>query len=125
MLAKQTAQATAEITHQIDGVGETTAAAVAAIGHVDGTIARLAQVVEEIAVAVSQQGNSTREIIASIVRVAAEAEQVEVELDQLGAGQAALNATLLELGMVIQESMSRGQLIQAESVQLLEGLKAA
>ena len=125
LLAKQTAQATAEITHQIAGVEETTAAAVAAIGHVDGTIAQLAQVVGEIAVAVSQQGNSTREIIGSIVRVAAEAEHVELELDHLGAGQAALNATLVELGTVIQETTSRGQLIQAESVQLLEGLKAA
>ncbi len=125
LLATQTAQATAEITRQVAGVEETTAAAVAAIGHVDGTIGRLACVVGEIAAAVSQQGNSTREIIASIVRVAAEAERVEVELDHLGSGHAALNATLVDLGTIIHETTSRGHLIQQESSELLNGLRAA
>ncbi len=124
-LARQTAQATTEITQQIAGVEETTQAAVAAIGLVDGTIDRLAHVVGEIAAAVSHQGRATRDIISSIVRVAAEAERVDVELGHLGAGQAALNATLAELGTIIHETTSRGHLIQAESVQLLEGLKAA
>ena len=125
LLATQTAQATAEITRQIAGVEETTQAAVAAISHVDGTIGRLTHVVGEIAAAVSQQGNATRAIIAGIVRVAAEAGRVDLELDHLGAGQSALNATLADLSAIVDETTSRGQLIQVESTQLLEGLKAA
>ena len=123
-LATQTAQAMADITQQIAAVQGTTAAAVSAMGHVETTIGRLALVVEEIAVAVSHQGNATREIISGIVRVAAEADRVEVELGQLGKGQAALDATLAELGGIIRETTSRGHLIQAESAQLLIGLKA-
>ncbi len=125
LLATQTAQATSEITRQIAAVQDTTGAAVAAIGHVDGMIGRLAHVVGEIAAAVSHQGNSTREIISSIVRVAAEADRVEMELDHLGRGQTSLNATLADLGTIIRETTSRGHLIQQESVQLLNGLKAA
>ena len=125
LLATQTAQATAEIACQIGGVHQTTSEAVAAISHVDSMIGRLARVVEEIATAVSQQGESTRDIMSSIVRVAAEAERVDTELDQLGKGRDALNATLADLGAIIHETTSRGQLIQVESMQLLEGLKAA
>jgi methyl-accepting chemotaxis protein len=69
-LANQTAQATEEISFQIEGIQCTTVEAVKAIQGIGGTIGRINQISSAIAVAVDRQGVATREISGSVQKAA-------------------------------------------------------
>src|SRR5205823_8973023 len=59
-LANQTAQATEEISAQIQGIQSATGEAVAAIQAIGGTISEIDEISNQIAAAVDQQGAATR-----------------------------------------------------------------
>jgi methyl-accepting chemotaxis protein len=69
-LANQTAQATEEISAQIQGIQAATGEAVNAIQAIGGTIAEIDQISNEIAAAVDQQGAATREIAGNVQQAA-------------------------------------------------------
>jgi methyl-accepting chemotaxis protein len=69
-LANQTAQATEEISTQIQSIQAATGEAVNAIQAIGGTIAEIDQISNEIATAVDQQGAATREIAGNVQQAA-------------------------------------------------------
>jgi methyl-accepting chemotaxis protein len=69
-LSNQTAQATEEISTQIQGIQAATAEAVSAIQAIGGTIAEINEISNAIAAAVEQQGSATREISGNVQQAA-------------------------------------------------------
>jgi len=69
-LANQTAQATEEISAQIQGIQTATGEAVTAIQAIGGTIAEIDQISRAIANAVDQQGVATRDIAGNVQQAA-------------------------------------------------------
>ena len=69
-LANQTAQATEEISTQIQGIQAATGEAVSAIQAIGGTIAEINEISSAIAAAVEQQGIATREISGNVQQAA-------------------------------------------------------
>jgi methyl-accepting chemotaxis protein len=69
-LANQTAQATEEISAQIQGIQSATGEAVAAIQAIGGTISEIDEISNQIAAAVDQQGAATREIAGNVQQAA-------------------------------------------------------
>src|SRR5208282_6891811 len=65
-LATQTARATAEITQQIDGLRQATAASVTQVEAVGQTLDAVAQVSISVAAAIEQQTATTREIARNV-----------------------------------------------------------
>ena len=124
-LASQTAQATAEIGRQIGEARTAASQAVSAIRDIGKGVGHLAEVGGEIAAAVSRQGISTHEIVASIGRVAAEAERVERGLDILKCGNVEMNSILLSVDSVTREVAQQGMLIQDKSTYFLKSLRVA
>jgi methyl-accepting chemotaxis protein len=75
-LANQTAQATEEISTQIQGIQNVTDQAVAAIKAIGGTIAEINEISAEIAAAVEQQGLATSAISANVQQAASGTNEV-------------------------------------------------
>jgi methyl-accepting chemotaxis protein len=69
-LANQTAQATEEISTQIQSIQAATSEAVGAIQSIGGTIAEINEISNAIATAVEQQGAATREISGNVQQAA-------------------------------------------------------
>ncbi|HYI29814.1 MAG TPA: methyl-accepting chemotaxis protein [Bradyrhizobium sp.] len=69
-LANQTAQATEEISSQIQSIQAATGEAVSAIQAIGGTIAEINEISNAIATAVEQQGSATREISGNVQQAA-------------------------------------------------------
>ena len=69
-LANQTAQATEEISSQIQSIQAATSEAVSAIQAIGGTIAEINEISNAIAAAVEQQGSATREISGNVQQAA-------------------------------------------------------
>jgi methyl-accepting chemotaxis protein len=69
-LARETGQATSDITHRVDGIQDGARAAAEAIDQIGGVIARISEIASTIASAVAQQGTTTTEIAGSINAVA-------------------------------------------------------
>ena len=124
-LALQTACAAAEVSQQIADMRQTTTVAVDAIRRITGITAELAAASGDIAEAVSRQSAATEAIVHSMVRVSAEALEVQAELDGLECGQARLGDTLADLDRVVRQAAEQGETIQRESAAFLDGLRAA
>jgi methyl-accepting chemotaxis protein len=75
-LANQTAQATEEISTQIQGIQNVTSEAVAAIQAIGGTIAEINEISTAIAAAVEQQGTATSAISLNVQQAASGANEV-------------------------------------------------
>ncbi len=84
-LAAQTAQSTEEITRQIAEVRMATEAAVAAVGRIDDSIARIDAIAAAIAAAVRQEGLASSEIARLIAETAQMAEDVASRIDSVSA----------------------------------------
>jgi methyl-accepting chemotaxis protein len=69
-LARETGQATSNITERVDGIQEGARAAAEAIDEIGGVIAQISEIATTIASAVAQQGMTTSEIARSITAVA-------------------------------------------------------
>jgi PAS domain-containing protein len=83
VLAKQTADATGDITQQIDTIQNTTRQAVAAIGNVGGLIQQLRDISGQVSGAVSQQNEATREIAREIGQVVREINDLAGTIDEM------------------------------------------
>jgi PAS domain-containing protein/uncharacterized protein YukE len=82
-LAKQTADATDEITNQIETIQETTRRAVDAIGGVGEIIGRLGDLSSHASESVAQQNQATRDIAREIGRVVAEIDGMSHTIDAM------------------------------------------
>ena len=124
-LALQTGCAAAEVAQQIADMRQTTNLAVDAIRRITGITAELAVASGDIAEAVSRQSAAAGAIVDSMVRLSAEASDVQAELNGLESGQGRLGNTLADLDLVVQQAAEQGETIQRESVAFLDGLRAA
>jgi methyl-accepting chemotaxis protein/aerotaxis receptor len=75
-LATQTGRATAEITHQIDGLREATEAAVAQVEAVGATLDSVAQVAMAVAAAIEEQTAATHEIARNVAESGGAVQQI-------------------------------------------------
>jgi methyl-accepting chemotaxis protein len=75
-LAEQTAQATGEISLQINGIQAATREAVGAIKNIGDTIGRMSEISSTIASAVEEQGTATQEISRNVQQAAQGTKQV-------------------------------------------------
>ena len=81
-LARQTAEATAEIARKIRGIQDVTAAAVGRLGDISANIESMDEMVSSIAVAVEQQSATTREIAENIQQASGGIREVTVNAAQ-------------------------------------------
>jgi methyl-accepting chemotaxis protein len=81
-LAKQTADATLDIKHQIDGIQQTTNATTSEIGQIATVIDRVNEIVAVISTAVEEQNTTTREIAANISQTSHGIQEVNQNVGQ-------------------------------------------
>ncbi len=81
-LAKQTAEATEDIRHRIEGIQSSTGLAVTSIGNISEVIAKVNEVSRTIASAVEEQSITTREIAQNVAQTATAAETVSTGVQQ-------------------------------------------
>ncbi|ACG76859.1 methyl accepting chemotaxis protein [Phenylobacterium zucineum HLK1] len=110
-LARQTGEATVDITHQIQSVQELTRQASAAISGVQPIVDQLASMAEQVSVAVEQQSEATQEISGHIHQAAEGAREVAGEIGEIteaigGADQAA------------QEMFAAAQMVAGQATRL-------
>jgi methyl-accepting chemotaxis protein len=79
-LANQTAKATEEISAQVAAMQSSTSDAVASIGGIGETIAKMSEITTSIATAIDQQGDATREIARNIQQVAAGSSEINANI---------------------------------------------
>jgi methyl-accepting chemotaxis protein len=88
-LANQTAKATEEISAQVAAMQSSTSDAVASIGGIGETIAKMSEITTSIATAIDQQGNATREIARNIQQVAAGSSEINANIGSVTSAAAA------------------------------------
>jgi methyl-accepting chemotaxis protein len=88
-LANQTAKATEEISAQVAAMQASTSDAVASIGGIGETIARMSEITTSIATAIDQQGGATREIARNIQQVAAGSSEINANIGSVTTAAAA------------------------------------
>lgn len=110
-LAEQTAKATGEIGHQIEGIQKATEESVGAIREIQTTIERLSEISSTIAAAVEEQGAATQEISRNVQQAAQGTQQVSSNITdvQRGAG---------ETGSASSQVLSAAQSLSGDSNRL-------
>lgn len=110
-LAEQTAKATGEIGHQIDGIQKATEESVGAIRDIGATIERLSEISSTIAAAVEEQGAATQEISRNVQQAAQGTQEVSSNITavQRGAG---------ETGSASSQVLSAAQSLSGDSNRL-------
>jgi methyl-accepting chemotaxis protein len=88
-LANQTAKATEEISAQVAAMQSSTSDAVASIGGIGETIAKMSEITTSIATAIDQQGDATREIARNIQQVAAGSSEINANIGSVTSAAAA------------------------------------
>jgi methyl-accepting chemotaxis protein len=124
-LAKQTGQATEDISNQIAAIQTTVRAAVAAIDGIDDTITRISEISSVIAAAVEQQGAATLEISRNTQEAARGTEEVNRNI-------AGVNAAAAETGVAASQVLSasgdlgrQAETLREDVARFLSDLKAA
>ena len=108
-LAKQTAQATEDITNKIGTIQRDTSTAVDAIGHITESIRRLNGIASSIAASVEEQQATTNEV----ARVVQESSRgVQSISDSVKVVSTASNETQIGAGQVLEAANSLGQLAE-------------
>ena len=88
-LANQTAKATEEISAQVAAMQSSTSDAVASIGGIGETIAKMSEITTSIATAIDQQGDATREIARNIQQVAVGSSEINANIGSVTSAAAA------------------------------------
>jgi methyl-accepting chemotaxis protein len=110
-LAEQTAKATGEIGHQIDGIQAATDESVNAIKEISGTIEKLSEISSTIAAAVEQQGAATQEISRNVQQAAHGTQQVSSNIMDVQRGSS-------ETGSASSQVLSAAQSLSGDSNRL-------
>jgi methyl-accepting chemotaxis protein len=124
-LANQTAQATEEISAQVQGIQNATQEAVTAIQTIAGTIVGINDISTAIAAAVEQQGIATREIAGSVQQAAIGTNDTNENI--LGVGHASRSASALTAQLVdaAKGLSATSQLLNSEVDGFLTSIRAA
>jgi methyl-accepting chemotaxis protein len=124
-LANQTAQATEEISAQIQSIQGATSEAVGAIQAIDATIAEINQISSAIASSVEEQGAATREIAGGVRQAARSAQDVN---SNIAGVTAAANHVGASAGQVMEAAAglsSQSEKLKAEVNGFLDSIRAA
>jgi methyl-accepting chemotaxis protein len=110
-LAEQTAKATGDISHQINGIQAATEESVGAIKEIGDTIGRMSEIASTIASAVEQQGAATQEISRNVQQAAQGTMQVSANITDVQRGARST-------GTASSEVLSAAQSLSGESTRL-------
>jgi methyl-accepting chemotaxis protein len=110
-LANQTAQATEEISTQIQGIQHVTDQAVAAIKAIGGTIAEINEISATIASAVEQQGMATSAILANV-------QQASSGTNEVNSNIVGLTRTSSDAGMAVSKLAEAANGLSSQAEQL-------
>lgn len=110
-LAEQTAKATGEIGHQIDGIQTATEESVHSIKEISDIIGRLSEISSTIAAAVEEQGAATQEISRNVQQAAHGTQEVSANITDVQRGAS-------ETGVASSQVLSSAQSLSGDSNRL-------
>jgi methyl-accepting chemotaxis protein len=124
-LAGQTAQATEEISSQINGMQKATATSVEAIASIQGTIGEIGDITAAIAASVTEQGTVTREIAQRVENAAQRTGRIAEDIGKVGEATQATSVDAATMESVAKKLEATAGRIRAEVDGFFERLKAA
>jgi methyl-accepting chemotaxis protein len=124
-LANQTAQATEEISIQIDGIQNTTSEAVDAIQGIGGTIGKINKISGAIAIAVDRQGVATREISGSVQKAASGTRAVDENIAGVDAASCEIGVSASKLLEAATGLSSQSERLKCEVGSFLRSVRVA
>jgi methyl-accepting chemotaxis protein len=124
-LANQTAQATEEISTQIQGIQAATGEAVDAIQAIGGTINEIHQISNAIAAAVDQQGSATREISGSVQQAADGTREVDSNIAGVAQASNEIGSAASKLLEAATGLSSQSERLKSEVDSFLGSVRAA
>ena len=124
-LANQTAQATEEISSQIQSIQAATSEAVGAIQGIGGTIAEINEISGAIATAVEQQGSATREISGNVQQAANGTREVNENIVGVAEASSELGSSASRLLSAATGLSSQSERLKFEVASFLGSVRAA
>ncbi len=124
-LANQTAQATEEISMQIQSIQTATNEAVGAIQAIGGTIVEINEISAAIATAVDQQGSATREISGSVQQAASGTREVDENIAGVAQASGEIGQSASKLHEAVTGLSSQSERLKYEVDSFLGSLRAA
>jgi methyl-accepting chemotaxis protein len=124
-LANQTAQATEEISSQIQSIQEATGEAVSAIQAIGGTIAEINEISNAIAAAVEQQGSATSEISGNVQQAANGTREVNENIVGVAEASSELGSSASKLLDAATGLSSQSDRLKFEVASFLGSVRAA
>ncbi|CAL80235.1 putative methyl-accepting chemotaxis receptor/sensory transducer precursor [Bradyrhizobium sp. ORS 278] len=124
-LAEQTAKATGEIGHQINGIQMATKESVGAITEISSTIERLSEISSTIATAVEQQGSATQEIARNVQKAAHGTLQVSSNITDVQGGARSTGAASSQVLAAARSLSHNSSRLKSEVGKFLGSVRAA
>ncbi len=124
-LANQTAKATEEISSQVAAMQSSTSDAVASIGGIGETIARMSEITTSIATSIDQQGDATREIARNIQQVAAGSNEINANIGSVTSAAAATGTAASDVLANAKELDNQSGMLRSAVDQFLQKVRAA
>jgi methyl-accepting chemotaxis protein len=124
-LANQTAQATEEISSQIQSIQAATGEAVSAIQAIGGTISEINEISNAIATAVEQQGSATREISGNVQQAANGTREVNENIVGVAEASSGLGSSATKLLDAATGLSSQSERLKLEVGSFLRSVRAA
>jgi methyl-accepting chemotaxis protein len=124
-LANQTAQATEEISSQIQSIQAATGEAVSAIQAIGGTISEINEISNAIATAVEQQGSATREISGNVQQAANGTREVNENIVGVAEASSDLGSSATKLLDAATGLSSQSERLKLEVGSFLRSVRAA
>jgi methyl-accepting chemotaxis protein len=124
-LAEQTAKATGDISHQINGIQAATQESVGAIKEIGDTIGRMSEIASTIASAVEQQGAATQEISRNVQQAAQGTMQVTSNITDVQRGATATGSASTQVLSAAQSLSGESARLKLEVGKFLDSVRAA
>jgi methyl-accepting chemotaxis protein len=124
-LAEQTAKATGDISHQINGIQAATQESVGAIKEIGDTIGRMSEIASTIASAVEQQGAATQEISRNVQQAAQGTMQVTSNITDVQRGASATGSASTQVLSAAQSLSGESARLKLEVGKFLDSVRAA
>jgi methyl-accepting chemotaxis protein len=124
-LAEQTAKATGDISHQINGIQAATKESVGAIKEIGDTIGRMSEIASTIASAVEQQGAATQEISRNVQQAAQGTMQVTSNITDVQRGASATGSASTQVLSAAQSLSGESARLKLEVGKFLDSVRAA
>jgi methyl-accepting chemotaxis protein len=124
-LANQTAQATEEISMQIQSIQSATGDAVDAIQAIGGTIVEINEISAAIASAVNQQGAATREISGSVQQAASGTREVDENIAGVAEASGEIGQSASRLHEAATGLSTQSEMLKGEVDRFLGSIRAA